>query len=374
MPYQVTIPLLNPNEPDALLVSLAVAEGLYVSSGDILCTLETTKTTADLTADFDGYVVGLKSNPGQMLHAGDMLCFLAETPDWIPPETVKRLDPNIPPFSDHQQMDSSIPQGLRITQPAMILAAQSRLDLNTLPVGELITESMVRDIITKTINTARSADALIDFNPHAIIIYGGGGHGKMLVDLLRGLGTYEIVGFVDDEMQSSVTVMGLPVLGGRDTLAKLLSDSIHLAANGVGGIGNIAVRKKVFNTIAQANFECPILVHPTAFVEPSAKLAPGTQVFAHAYIGSDAHVGFGCIISTGAIVSHDCILGEYSILSPGAILAGDVQVGEGVLIGMSATVNLQVKIGKYARIGNGATVKSDIGENGIVRAGTIWPG
>jgi acetyltransferase-like isoleucine patch superfamily enzyme len=40
---------------------------------------------------------------------------------------------------------------------------------------------------------------------------------------------------------------------------------------------------------------------------------------------------------------------------------------------MGVTINLGVKIGKGARIGNGATVKADVPENGIVKAGTIWP-
>jgi acetyltransferase-like isoleucine patch superfamily enzyme len=40
---------------------------------------------------------------------------------------------------------------------------------------------------------------------------------------------------------------------------------------------------------------------------------------------------------------------------------------------MGATVNLLAKIGAGARIGNGATVKSDVPENGVVRAGGVWP-
>jgi len=67
-------------------------------------------------------------------------------------------------------------------------------------------------------------------------------------------------------------------------------------------------------------------------------------------------------------------LGEYVNLSPGAILAGAVRVGDRALIGMGATINLGVSIGAGARVGNSAVVKSDVPENGIVRAGGIWPG
>jgi acetyltransferase EpsM len=90
-------------------------------------------------------------------------------------------------------------------------------------------------------------------------------------------------------------------------------------------------------------------------------------------VGSEARVRFGSIVNTGSIVSHDCVLADYTNVSPGAMLAGEVSTGRGVLIGMGATVNLRVKIGAGARVGNGATVKADVPENGVVRAGTIWP-
>jgi sugar O-acyltransferase (sialic acid O-acetyltransferase NeuD family) len=205
------------------------------------------------------------------------------------------------------------------------------------------------------------------------VIYGGGGHAKALIDLLRALNVYRIAGVLDDNLSAGANLMGVPVLGGSEALDGLYAQGVRLAVNAVGGISSLAIRIKVFDRLAAAGFACPALVHPRAFVEPSARLAAGVQVFPHAYIGSEAQVGYGCIINSGAIVSHDCSLGEYSNLSPGAILAGEVQVGAGVLVGMGATINLRVRVGAGARIGNSAVVKEDVPEKGIVRAGTGWP-
>jgi sugar O-acyltransferase (sialic acid O-acetyltransferase NeuD family) len=211
------------------------------------------------------------------------------------------------------------------------------------------------------------------FEPNAIIIYGGGGHGKALIDLIRMLHSYPIAGIVDDGILVGSGILGAKVLGGSAILEQLITAGVHLAANAVGGIGNIVSRINVFERLTSAGFSCPTLVHPTAFVEPSATLSEGVQVMPHAYIGSDARVGFGAIINTGAIVSHDCIIGDYANLSPGAILAGEVSIGEAALVGMGVTVNLQVKIGSRARIGNGATVKQNVAEGGVVHAGSVWP-
>jgi acetyltransferase EpsM len=364
MPVSITIPLLNPNEPEAVLAALNVTEGQYVSKGEILCTLETTKSTADLEAAADGYVVGLRFSQGQTARAGELLCYLADTPTWSPPSAEAPPEP--------ETSVEQIPVGLRITTPALALARQMGVVLEKLPLGPLVTESLVRAQFDQSGRLELEAPQAA-FDPTAMIVYGGGGHGKSLIELIRALGSYHLVGIMDDGIPAGEIILGLPVLGGGEALAEIYARGVRLAANAVGGIGDLTIRVKVFQRLTQAGFTCPAVVHPLAFVEPSASLSPGVQVFPHAYVGSEVHLGFGTIVNTGAIVSHDCQLGNYVNISPGAILAGGVRIGDGSLVGMGATLNLLVKVGQAARIGNGATVKSDVPEGGIVRAGNIWP-
>ena len=361
-PTPIIIPLINPNEPGALLAALHCKDRQQVELGQRLCTLETTKSTVELTADREGYLVGLTIREGQTVQAGDILAYLAETPDWVPPS-----EPITPPQA---RTDQSI--NLRISQAAMALASQHDLNLSQFSSEQFITESMVQELLDQSAHI--SPEFLVErYLPSDILVYGGGGHGKALIDLIRVLGTYSVIGIVDDGIPVGKKIMGVPVLGGANILNELVKRGLHLAANAVGGIGNIASRIKVNECINKAGFTCPILVHPTAFVEASATLAEGVQIMPQAYVGSEAKVGYGVIVNTGAIVSHDCVLGEYANLSPGAILAGEVNVGAETLIGMGVTVNLRVKVGTRARIGNSATVKLDVPDGGIVRAGTIWP-
>lgn len=158
----VLMPLLNPNEPEALLVAVNIKEGQAVAIGDVLCTLETTKSAADLLAESDGYVAGLKFWSGQTARAGDLLCYLSPDPDWQAPSEPAPTPPA-----------SSQPANLRITQPALSLARQYDLDLSHLPEGEFITESRIRELLGQT---ARAGISLPKepFNPAAIVIYGGG--------------------------------------------------------------------------------------------------------------------------------------------------------------------------------------------------------
>jgi sugar O-acyltransferase (sialic acid O-acetyltransferase NeuD family) len=362
--HPVNIPLLNPNEPEAKLVKLHVHEGQHVREGDQICTLETTKSTSDQFAEISGFIAGLTIKEGQTVHAGNILCYIANSPDWQP-----MLDDS----GIQQEFDQdTIPDGLRITQPALNLAKKNNFDLNLLPIGPLITENSIKDMInSSSLSKITIPDS--EFNSNAIIVYGGGGHGKSLIDLLKSLQTYDIVGIIDDGIPLGELILGVPVIGGAEILPDILSKGIRLAVNAVGGIGNINVRIQVFHQLAQTGFGFPILIHPTAYVESSALLSPGVQIFPHAYVGSEVKIGYGSIINTGVIVSHDCIIGDFVNISPGAILAGQVQIGDGVLIGMGVTINLQAKIGIGARIGNNATIKSDVPNQGVVQAGKVWP-
>ena len=361
--FEVLVPLLNPNEPEARVAALSVIPGQHVEVGDILCTLETTKSAVDVVAEREGYVFSLRVEVGDMLQAGERLCWLAEDVEWQPPETMPLEEP---------LEEDIIPEELRITKPALALARQIGLDLSSLPVGSLVTQETVLQA------KARESGLVYEspegpFDPQSLVIYGGGGHGKSLIDLVRALGNFDLLGVIDDGLVAGTVVMNLPVLGGGEVLGALAERGLRFAANAVGGVGDIKSRIRIFERILELGFTCPTLVHPRATVEPSSQLADGVQVFPNAYVGSEAEVGFGTIINTSAVVSHDCRLEAYVNVSPGALLAGGVTVGEGALIGMGVTINLNVTIGAGARVGNSAVVKLDVPQGAIVRAGAVWP-
>jgi len=207
----------------------------------------------------------------------------------------------------------------------------------------------------------------------SLVLFGGGGHGKTLIELVQAAGKYQVAGIIDDGIPAGSAVLGVPVWGGAGLLPDLFARGYRLAVNGVGAINHYEVRLRVFEALAQAGFVCPAVVHPSAWIEASAVLAEGVQVLANSYVSSEAHVGFGTVINAGVVVSHDCMLGQVVNLSPGAMLAGGVSVEDYAQIGMAATINLNIRIGRCTRIGNGATVKADVPPNTVVRAGTIWP-
>jgi pyruvate/2-oxoglutarate dehydrogenase complex dihydrolipoamide acyltransferase (E2) component len=174
METSVTIPLLNPNEPEALLAALHVKEGQQVAAGDLLATIETTKSTADLMAEKAGFIAGLRLATGQTARAGDILCYIADDPGWSPPEAAR-------PAGQAGTADSrsaAAPEGLRITQPALALAHQLGLELGNLPTDRLVTESTVRALLSKPAGEPEDYVISSEIDTGKIVVYGGGGHGK----------------------------------------------------------------------------------------------------------------------------------------------------------------------------------------------------
>ena len=113
------------------------------------------------------------------------------------------------------------------------------------------------------------------------------------------------------------------------------------------------------------------VVHPTAFVHPSAVLIGDVIVGARAYIGPCASLrgDFGrIIVEEGANIQDSCILhgfagkdtvvGAESTIGHGAMLHGCV-VGRGALIGMNCVVNDNAEVGEDAVIAALAFVKAE---------------
>jgi len=123
-------------------------------------------------------------------------------------------------------------------------------------------------------------------------------------------------------------------------------------------IGDNATRKKACRGLLLS------VVHPSAYVDASARLGAGVFVGPNGVVHIRATVGRGAIINTGATVEHDCRVGDWTHISPGAVLCGDVTVGEGTWIGANAVVKQGISIAPWSVIGCGAVVIRDIEEPG----------
>lgn len=191
-----------------------------------------------------------------------------------------------------------------------------------------------------------------------IVIIGAGGHGKVVLDILRAAGRYEPVGFVDaDTRLADSEVGGVPVLGPTNVLPRLAQQRVRHA---IVAIGDNRTRRRYAALLESEGFALANAVHPTAFVSPTATLGKNVVIGPNASVITEARIGDCAIVNTGAIVEHECEVGEAVHVAPGACLAGRVRVGAFAFIGIGAQVIQCMAIGEGATIGAGAVVIADV--------------
>ncbi|HEX9445490.1 MAG TPA: UDP-3-O-(3-hydroxymyristoyl)glucosamine N-acyltransferase [Candidatus Binatia bacterium] len=79
-------------------------------------------------------------------------------------------------------------------------------------------------------------------------------------------------------------------------------------------------------------------VHPTAVVSPSARLAPGVSVGAHAVIEDEVSVGDGTAVGAGVFLGRGVEIGANSILHPRVSIYPGARIGSRVAIHSGAVI------------------------------------
>lgn len=193
-----------------------------------------------------------------------------------------------------------------------------------------------------------------------IVIMGSGGHAKSIVDIIEKDGTYEIVGFIDKDMEEEYSYRGYRIIGTDTDLEKIYINGVHNIAMGIGYLGDSFLRDKLYDKLKDIGYVFPVIVDPSAIVASDVQIDEGTIVAKRVVINAGSKVGKMAIINSGAIVEHECVVGDFSHISVGTILCGNDRVGTHSFVGAGATVIQGVEIGNECIVGAGSVVLKSI--------------
>jgi acetyltransferase EpsM len=195
-----------------------------------------------------------------------------------------------------------------------------------------------------------------------LFIWGAGGHARVVADVVRVAGAYELAGFLDDRQPrcNGATFCGTPLYGGADGLERLRSAGFTHA---LVAVGDCAARLRLAEAVTARGFMLATAVHPRATLAGDVAVGPGTVIAAGAVLNPSASLGANVVVNTCASVDHDCRLDDGVHVAPGARLAGRVMVGRGTWVGIGAVVKQEVTIGAGTLIGAGAVVIRDLPDN-----------
>ena len=171
-----------------------------------------------------------------------------------------------------------------------------------------------------------------------IVVFGASGHARVVMDICRLEGSYEVVGLLDSYKSRGIAYCGHEVIGSWQDLPELVSSGTVSGA--IVAIGDNFSRARIVANIRGVlpDFRFVTAVHPSAQVARDVILGAGSVVMAGAVVNSGSEVGEFCIVNTRASLDHECVMGDYSSLGPGAVVGGCVRIGAYSAIGIGAVV------------------------------------
>jgi sugar O-acyltransferase (sialic acid O-acetyltransferase NeuD family) len=196
-----------------------------------------------------------------------------------------------------------------------------------------------------------------------LILIGGGGHTRVLIDVLQGMNAV-IEGIVtQEESLVGQLVLGVPVISverefSADPARMLLVNAVGNRARGNGS--GLRVRESIQMRYAQLGFRFASVISPHAVVSQHAILEEGAQVLHGAVVQVGARLGAHVIVNSTAVVEHDSVVQSFAHIAPGAVVCGGVNIGKYAHIGANATVVQQLSVGDNAVIGAGVRVARNV--------------
>jgi len=192
-----------------------------------------------------------------------------------------------------------------------------------------------------------------------MILVGGGGHCKSIIDSINGLKKFEIVGIVDKKHKQGIG-LGIDIIGSDEDLNSLYRSGIKNAFIGVGSIGNPNIRIELYNLLKNLGYGFPTIIDKTAIVSSRAIIEDGVFIGKGAIINVNAVIEKQCIINSGAIVEHDCKINEFVHLAPGVTLSGGIYIGKRTHIGTNSTIIQNINVGNDVIVGAGSVIIKNI--------------
>lgn len=184
------------------------------------------------------------------------------------------------------------------------------------------------------------------------VIFGSGGHARVVASLCGR--PEDAITFVVPQARSAGQLAEADVFDRLDDFAQA---DLYI------GIGDNAVRIRLFEALAARGRKPATLVAPNAFVADSASLGAGALVCPGSAVMAGAVLGDNALVNTLSSVDHDSLLGDHCQLAPGVTFAGATRVGRNGFFGVKSATIPGVELGDNVTVMAGSLVTKSFGDD-----------
>lgn len=346
---EIRTPKLGTNDSTAQFVQWFVEAGNQVSSGALLCELETTKATLEVVSPGQGFLFPLVE-AGSTVEEGLPLAVLTDEENY-----------DVATWTRKGTAENS-GSAFEPTRKAQILLEKHGLEASDLPtpLGPRLSEADVEAFLRDQSSTKNR----IGFGlTSRLAILGGvsGGGALIVIDAVRRMSDIVPVAIYDQNpAHKGHHILGVPILGSvEDCLdrdyANGVFDCLVIAFN-----RDLSARHTMFTDLVERAYRFINVVDPSVDLRSGVELGSGNVLLGHSYIGACSKIGDNNFLSAGVSIEHGNLLGDSCSFGPGVFTSGNVTIGDRVRFGTGIHIEPGLEVGSDAVIGSGQTLVSSV--------------
>jgi sugar O-acyltransferase (sialic acid O-acetyltransferase NeuD family) len=131
-------------------------------------------------------------------------------------------------------------------------------------------------------------------------------------------------------------------------------------------IGEPTVRARYSKILKDRRAAFFTMVHPSAKLSSSARLAGGVVVGVQTYIGPKVTIGPHAAINVQCSIGHDATVEGYAAVSPKCAIGGGGVLGPVSFMGTAAVINPRVRVGRSCKVAAGSVVYADQPDGSLI--------
>lgn len=151
--------------------------------------------------------------------------------------------------------------------------------------------------------------------PNTLLLIGAGGLGSVVAEIAQISGQWSKIAFLDDTPDHA-KMREFPIIGRTGEAKDFVGEYTHALPT----MGNNEFRLNMLRHLQNLGFHIPTIIHPRAFVSPSAILGEGCIILANAVVNTKVRLGDACLVHIGAMLDHDCVVGDGVLLPIGIVI------------------------------------------------------
>jgi sugar O-acyltransferase (sialic acid O-acetyltransferase NeuD family) len=363
MAQAVFIPVLGANDDNVTMQRWLLKNEDKVDSGEIICVVESSKSTYEVESPYSGYLQIL-------IEEGRRADF--NEPVAVIKNSLDEVYETKPDEQNGFKTDLTVSNfGTQYTQKAREYAIKHSMNLEVISKKGVITVTDVKKYLEEHQKKESSESQMAyefldsDYEPNVerkkdIAIYGAGLGAMTVLDYIETARKYRVKYFIDDFSEES-SLLGKQIIRGRDL--DRVKDEL---AGVVCFVANNKFRMKVWQKLELLGLEQISIHSDRAIIRGSANIGEGVFIKDGAVVGIECEIGDGCIIDNNVTLAHHAKLKAGCFIAPGASLGGGVTIGFNSVVGVGASIASRVSIGNNVIISVGASVHNDIPDGSVV--------